>query len=153
MLAEGAPELEVDPPGAAEVVTEEASALPSPAAGASVPSAFPGFSDADGVDAAVSSTDDGASIVMSRIVGAVDAVPCDGLACATSFEVAPVFARLCFGWSASEGERDLLRVVSASGMVAILVVFRGGPVSKVHGAKVWEGLVMGVVLDGRQCGR
>ena len=29
----------------------------------------------------------------------------------------PVLARLCFGCSESEGERDLLRVESASGMV------------------------------------
>ena len=32
-------------------------------------------------------------------------------------DVAPVLARLCFGCSESEGERDLLRVESASGMV------------------------------------
>jgi hypothetical protein len=34
----------------------------------------------------------------------------------TSCEAAPVLALLCFGWSASEGERERLRVVSASGM-------------------------------------
>ena len=121
MFAEGADELEAEPLGAPEVVAEEALAPPSPAAGASAPSAFPGFSDADGVDAAVSSTEGGASMVTSRAMGAAGRFACAVLA---SFEVAPVFARLCFGWSASEGERDRLRVVSASGMVASSVVFK-----------------------------
>ena len=31
--------------------------------------------------------------------------------------MAPVLARLCLGWSLSEGERERLRVLSASGMI------------------------------------
>lgn len=51
------------------------------------------------------------------------------LGCESSeWEVAPVLARLCLGWSVSEGERDLFRVESGSGMICDFSFHRAGQV-------------------------
>lgn len=72
-----------------------------------------------------------------------------------SWEAAPVFARLCLGWSASEGERDRLRVLSTSGMVGTQLSRGGGEeglLATFTGVKgVWGG-VCGRILDGREGG-
>lgn len=115
MPAAGAPEDDAEALGAAEVVAEEPSAPASPGKGTSPLNAAAALSsDGDGVDAAVSSTAGGWSMRTSCRAEA------RLLVCASS-DVAPVLARLSLGWSASEGERDRLRVVSASGMVVISV--------------------------------
>lgn len=133
MLAAGAAEDDADALGAAEVVAEEPSAAASPDGGASPLTAVALSVEGDGVDAAVSSTAGGPSIRASSRPAA-DAEVLEALVCA-SFDVAPVLALFCLGWSASEGERDRFRVVSASGMVVISVFHnpvRLRPVSRVH---------------------
>ena len=113
MFAAGTVDDDPDALGAAEVVTEEPSAAASPVGGASALAAVDLLS-ASGVEAAVSSTAGGWSMRTSGRPAT------DSRVCASS-DVAPVLALLCLGWSASEGERDRLRVVSASGMVVISV--------------------------------
>ncbi len=141
ILAEGGAELVAELLGAADVVADELSAPPSPDAPASpsIRSTFSAFTEGEGVEAAVSST--GRDTSMAELFAAVaDTVAVEDLSCA-SFEVAPVLARLCFGCSASEGERDLLRVVSASGMVASSVFQQLGVFKACQqgsrGGKVW----------------
>jgi hypothetical protein len=142
MFAAGVVELDAEALGAAEVVADEASAVPSVDGGASPVVATGVLSVGDGVDAAVSSTAEGASILES-VRAAADADVWEALVCASS-DVAPVLARLCLGWSASEGERDRFRVVSASGMVVNLVVTdpRSYGLSA-QGCTEWKGLGCG----------
>ena len=102
MLAAGA-EPEPEPPGAAEAVAE--SPRDSEASPEVVASEGPL---ASGVEAAVSSAR--GSIFTSP------ATTEEWLERWESFEM-PVLARLCLGWSLSEGDRERLRVTSASGMV------------------------------------
>ena len=131
--------------GAAEVVAEASPAVP-PRSG----SPFVAFStcEGEGVEAAVSLAARGRSMPMEDLVGA-------------SWEAAPVFARLCLGWSASEGERDRLRVLSTSGMVGtqlsrgggeegLLATFTG--VREVWSGVCVEGFWMGGRVDGKEGG-
>lgn len=139
--AEDAAPVELDAAalGAAEVVADDASAVAS-VGGASPELATGGLSvNGDGVDAAVSATAEDASILLdSERAAAGDWID---LVCASS-DVAPVLGRLCLGWSASEGERDRLRVASASGMVVNLVGYSSvqlWPVRKgARDGRVWE---------------
>lgn len=118
MLADGAAVDDVDVLGAPEVI-----AFDSPdASGGGASPVVAGTSlsaEGDGVDAAVSSAARRLSIRWSLRAEAAER---EALVCASS-DVAPVLALLCFGWSASEGERDRLRERSASGMVPSLVFF------------------------------
>lgn len=134
ILAAGGADVVAEVLGAAEVVAEdEFSPRASPEAKAS-----PEFSamsgevalsdgwDGEGVEAAVSSMEAGASTIFtSPAVDAAVAEPKGTCVCESSeFDVAPVLARLCcFCCSLSEGERERFRVESASGMVANSVFF------------------------------
>lgn len=121
----GALDVDAEPLAAAEAESAPPSPVAPPVLEATgfAPSTFTAGCVGDGVDAAVSPTDGGTTSMAAKSrVGAVpEAVDCEAalVVCAASFEeaaVAPVLGRLCLGCSASDGERDLLRVESASGM-------------------------------------
>ena len=136
MLAAGcAPDVDWDVLGAAEVVAEDSPVGSVPEGASPLPVADAFSADGDGVDAAVSSTDCGASM-------RADAeTETDESFVRESSDVAPVLARLCLGWSASEGERDRLRVASASGMVSIQFLKVPGREGLSVRERVWEGCV------------
>lgn len=107
------------------------------ALGSPVESAMPVLSPerpGDGVEAAVPESSTAARASTLESEAEWDILACESL----PSDVAPVLARLCFGCSESEGERDLLRVESASGMVVSFSDSSGRVnvlVSAVHGGE------------------
>lgn len=129
MLVAGDALVDCDVLGAADVVAADSTASSEPGRASPLFATGVLSADGDGVDAAVSSMAGRASMRSMRAEAEAET---ESLVRESS-GVAPVLARLCLGWSASEGERDRLRVVSASGMVVNSVSQgsrEGGPVSK-----------------------
>lgn len=144
MLAEGGADgCEDDPEAFAELSTPVSlEALGSPAE--SVMPVLSPERPGEGVEAAVPLSSTAARTSTLESEAEWDILACESF----PSDVAPVLARLCFGCSESEGERDLLRVESASGMVVSFSDSSGrvnALVSAVHG--VWE---VGLGIGGRR---
>lgn len=119
MLAEGGPDAEPELEGGPDMMAaERPSPPPSPEWSSSPLILSAPLALGDGVEAAVSSMDVCGSMLASLMEakgGSLAGRECGSES--SECDVAPVLARLCFGWSVSEGERDLFRVESSSGMI------------------------------------